>query len=138
MNYRYKRPTITEVEAPFLPIRIFNEPKQAVYPPKESVEALIDTGYDGYLIVPSKIFNDLKLNSSRIPQDEVLKAETITGDNLELITAFGHLELPDLNLIVAIEIDTTTHCSEILIGRRLLESLIIRLNGPKKELIVEI
>ena len=138
MNYKYKKPAISEVEAPFLPIKIYNEPKKAAYPPKESVEALIDTGYDGYLIIPTKIFYDLKLNSSRIPQDQVLKAETITGDNLELITAFGHLELPDLNLIFAIEIDTTTHCSEILIGRRLLENLIIRLNGPKKELRVEL
>jgi clan AA aspartic protease len=137
MNYKYKRPIISEVEAPYLPIKIYNETKKIMYPQKESVEALIDTGYDGYLIVPSKIFNDLKLNSSRIPQDEVLKAETITGDNIELITALGHCELPDMKLIFSIEIDTTTYCSEILIGRRLLESLIIKLNGPNKELNIE-
>ena len=88
-------------------------------------------------IIPSRIFSDLKLFSSRIPQDEVMKAETVTGDTIELITAFGHLELPDLNLIFSIEIDTTSYCSEILIGRRLLESLIVKLNGPEKKLIVE-
>jgi len=134
MNHKYKKPTISEVDAPFLPIKIYNETKKFVYPPNAAVDALIDTGYDGYLIIPSKIFNDLKLNSSRIPQDKVLKAETVTGDSIELITAFGHLEFPDLNLLFSIEIDSTSYCSEILIGRQLLEKLIINLNGPEKTL----
>lgn len=132
MNYRYKKPAISEVEAPFIPVKIYNETKRLVYPPNKSIDALIDTGYDGYLVIPLNIYNDLMLNSSRIPQDAVSKAETVTGDNIELITAFGHLELPDLNLVFAIEIDTLAFCSEILIGRRFLESLIIKLDGPEK------
>lgn len=72
-----------------------------------------------------------------IPQDALMKTETVTGDNIELITAFGHLELPDLNLILSIEIDTTSYCSEILIGRRLLENLIVTLNGPEKKLTIQ-
>lgn len=134
MNYKYKKPAISEVDAPFLPIKILNETKKMVYPPKNSIDALIDTGYDGYLVIPLKIFNELMLNSSRIPQDDVFKAETVTGDNVELLTAFGHIELPELGLFFPVEIDTTAFCSEILVGRRLLESLILRLDGPKKNL----
>jgi hypothetical protein len=56
---------------------------------------------------------------------------------IALTTAFGHLEVLDLNLLFPIEIDTTSYCAEILIGRRLLEQLIFQLHGPEKKLTIE-
>lgn len=137
MKISYKKPIISEIFAPFLPIKIFDETQNFSYPQNGTIDALIDTGYDGYLVIPLKIFNILNLISSEFVKDYLTRAETITGENVELQTSLGYVEIPQLDLILSIEIDTTSFCSEILIGRQLLEQLLVTLNGPQHELIVE-
>ncbi|MHA1356729.1 MAG: hypothetical protein ACTSRC_01305 [Candidatus Helarchaeota archaeon] len=42
-------------------------------------------------------------------------AEPIVGEYLELPTALGHIESPDRNLFLSLEIDPYPNCSVILI-----------------------
>ncbi|MHA1650146.1 MAG: hypothetical protein ACTSYB_08125 [Candidatus Helarchaeota archaeon] len=137
MKKSYKIPQLSEIPAPFLPIKIYDITKTLCYPQKGTINALIDTGYDGFLIVPLKIFNQLKLISSEIPTDQLSTAETIVGEHLELRTALGHVEIPELNFFLSLEIDTYPNCLEILIGRQLLEYLVVTLNGRERILITE-
>ncbi|TFF85256.1 MAG: clan AA aspartic protease [Promethearchaeota archaeon] len=137
MKFSYKKPQISEIEAPFIPIKISDMTKITYYPKDGTIDALIDTGYDGFLIVPFKIFKDLKLISSEFPEDQVPRVETITGENIELRTAIGNVEIPKLNIQFFIEIDTIPECSEILIGRQFLEKFIITLNGLDQELEIQ-
>jgi predicted aspartyl protease len=131
MKFPYKKPQVSEIYAPFLPIRVFDETKSFVYPKTGMIETLIDTGYDGFLIIPLRIFNELKLISSELVEDQSLRAESITGEYLDLQTSIA------LNLLISIEIDTAPFCSEMLIGRQLLEKIVVILNGPTHELVIE-
>ena len=137
MKFPYKKPQVSEIYAPFLPIRVFDETKSFIYPKTGMIETLIDTGYDGFLIIPLRIFDELKLISSELVEDQSVRAESITGEYLELQTSMGYVEIPALKLLISIEIDTAPFCSEMLIGRQLLEKIVVILNGPTHELVVE-
>ena len=137
MKFSYKKPKISEVEAPILPIQIFDDTRTHSYPNQATTDALIDTGYDGFIMIPIKIFDALNLISSELPQDQVSMAETIVGEHLELRTALGYVEIPKLKISLSLEIDTYSNCAEILLGRQFLEYLVITLDGQQKELIIE-
>nr|MDO8082677.1 hypothetical protein [Candidatus Freyarchaeota archaeon] len=93
---------------------------------------MIDTGFDGYLITPIDIFNELKLDDYEIPPELIETTETFTGERLKLRTSLAIAEIPGL-FQKQIEIDTHKNCQEPLLGRLFLKNLITTLDGPKRK-----
>ena len=136
-TWNYVTPPISNVPAPYIEIVIKNLERSRRYPKKGILTAMVDTGYDGYLITPHHIFHELKLESFEIPPDLIEVTETFTGERLEIRTSLGIIEVPDL-LEKQIEIDTHENCTEPLLGRLFLENILTTLDGPNHKTRVSI
>ncbi len=98
--------------------------------------ALIDTGYDGTVLISYEIFTELKLMAFKIPNDLTPTAEFISGDKVAIKSAEGTLHVVDLDLEFVLNIDAMSEIHEILIGRQILEEIYLSLEGPEKELLI--
>ncbi len=135
MEYDYEKTLFSEVFAPKIPKLIV---KNLLGSKKKSLNVLIDTGYDGFLVIPEKIYEDLNLDTFEIIEDEVPYVETFSGEKFLLRTANTLIEIDELLDETIIEVDTTPYCREPLIGRQLLELFITVLNGHEKRLTLEL
>ncbi|MHA1210273.1 MAG: hypothetical protein ACTSRF_13775 [Candidatus Freyarchaeota archaeon] len=75
-TWRYATPPVSEVPAPYIEITVYNLERSMRYPSKGTLNAMVDTGFDGYLIVPTNVFHELKLDSFEIPPDLIETTET--------------------------------------------------------------
>ena len=130
LEFPYKRTPRSEIKAPYLSLRI----KNLLGNKERVVETLIDTGYDGFVVIPLEIYEELNMESFEVVEDELPQVETVTGERIFLRTANGVIEIPGILEESVIEIDTYSRCKEALMGRQLLEFLIIKLNGIEKRL----
>ncbi len=133
-SFKYKKPPISDVLAPYLDISISDPFETSVI----DASGLVDTGYDGELLIPSDLYETLKLEEFEFNQDSVVIAETASGEKLELLSASGAIKVKGLELAIIITIDTHDFCQEILIGRKFLESFNIILYGKKKNIDLEL
>ncbi len=131
VEYNYEKTVFSEILAPKIPNLIV---KNLLGTKQKSVSVLIDTGYDGFLVIPEEIYEDLGLDTFEVVEDEIPIVETITGEKITLRTAHSLLEIKELLAETIVEVDTTPHCTEPLIGRQFLELFIAVLNGPDKKL----
>lgn len=134
LEYNYEKTVFSDILAPKIPDLIV---KNLLGSKQKSISVLIDTGYDGFLVIPEEIYEDLELSTFEVVEDEIPIVETITGEKITLRTAHSLLEIDKLLPETIIEVDTTPHCTEPLIGRQLLELFIAMLNGPRKKLNLE-
>lgn len=134
-TWRYATPTVSEVPAPYIKIAVYNLERSSRYPSKGTLNAMVDTGFDGYLIIPTNVFHELKLDSFEIPPDLIETTETFSGERLRLRTALGIVEIPGI-LEKQVEVDAHERCHEPLVGRRLLENLVTILDGPKRKITI--
>ena len=134
VEYKYEKTVFSDVLAPKIPNLIV---KNLLGSKQKSVSVLIDTGYDGFLVIPEEIYEDLELDTFEVVEDEIPIVETITGEKITLRTAHSLLEIKELLTETIIEVDTTPHCTEPLIGRQFLELFVAVLNGPDKKLNLE-
>ena len=134
LEYDYEKTVFSDILAPKIPDLIV---KNLLGSKQKSINALIDTGYDGFLVIPEKIYEDLELSTFEVVEDEIPIVETITGEKISLRTAHSLLEIKELLTETIVEVDTTPYCTEPLIGRQFLELFIVLLNGPDKKLKLE-
>ena len=134
VEYIYEKTVFSDVLAPKIPNLIV---KNLLGSKQKSVSVLIDTGYDGFLVIPEEIYEDLELDTFEVVEDEIPIVETITGEKITLRTAHSLLEIKELLAETIIEVDTTPYCTEPLIGRQFLELFVAVLNGPDKKLNLE-
>ena len=134
VEYGYEKTVFSDVLAPKIPNLIV---KNLLGSKQKSVSVLVDTGYDGFLLIPEKIYEDLALDTFEVVEDEIPIVETITGEKITLRTAHSLLDIEELLADTIIEVDTTPHCTESLIGRQFLEFFVAVLNGPDKILKLE-
>ncbi|MHA1652337.1 MAG: clan AA aspartic protease [Candidatus Helarchaeota archaeon] len=133
LTFDYKIPVYSEIPAPYL-IIILSDPLNI----KEiELSALIDTGYDGELLIPPDIYDKLNLKAFEFSNDVVSIAETASGEHLELQSASGSIKIKGHDLITIITIDTHIRCKEVIIGRKFLESYNTLLKGPNKQVQLE-
>lgn len=133
LQYSYRKPLISEISAPYIPL-IISDPLE-----NTTIEefGLIDTGFDGELLIPLEIYNKLNLKAFEYGIDVVSIAETASGEQLRLITASAAVKIKGDEITSIITIDSHLNCKEILIGRKFLQSYHLALNGPEEELQIE-
>ncbi len=96
--------------------------------------AMIDTGYDGEIVVPVKLYDDLNLSAFEYSENLFAKAETITGEKFVLRTASGSVTVKGIDVSIVTTIDTHRSLTETLIGRKFLESFDVLLKGKDKKI----
>ncbi len=117
VGYIYEKTVFSDILAPKIPNLIV---KNLLGSKQKSVNVLLDTGYDGFLVIPEEIYEDLGLDTFEVVEDEIPIVETITGEKITLRTAYSLLEIKELLAETIIEVDTTPYCTEPLIGRQFL------------------
>ena len=108
VEYNYEKTVFSEILAPKIPDLII---KNLLGTKQTSVSVLIDTGYDGFLVIPEEIYEDLGLDTFEVVEDEIPIVETITGEKITLRTAHSLLEIKELLAETIVEVDTTPHCT---------------------------
>lgn len=99
---------------------------------------LLDTGFSGGIILPIKIYNQLKLQNWENP--EPLEFELTDGKVLEMLEADGYIFVPKLKKQFDIKFyrsaDETQDGCEIVLGINFINNFRLLLDGPSKTLSV--
>jgi predicted aspartyl protease len=114
-------------------LRIFNPVVGIAFPRTGSLEVTIDTGFDGVILVPERVYKDLQLFRLEKPVSEWSTAETLTGEELALPSSSAIVELPDLDFRAQASVETFSGNIEYLIGMGLLEQFVTIIDGRKRE-----
>jgi len=130
LTFKYRTPANSEVQAPYLRIAL-SDPLEL-----NSIElaALVDTGFDGEVLIPKDIYDRLNLKAFEFSSGVVSIAETAAGEHLELLSASGSIKISGHDVISIITIDSHEKCKEVIVGRQFLESYHTLLKGPEKKL----
>ena len=82
-----------------IPIKLSNPFLETEYPFDGLVMAVLDTGFTGFLLVPSHVFNSLKLDELR---PRVTTGQLADGTSIKLSGAYGILQIPELQFQVVL------------------------------------
>jgi clan AA aspartic protease len=98
---------------PFLRIAFENHFFGKRYPAEGAVLAVVDTGYEGFVAVPTRVFEALSLDRLSPKRRSVR-----TADGRELVSTLSvsSVILPDQSTALDGEIETMAGLSEILVG----------------------
>jgi clan AA aspartic protease len=96
---------------------------------KEQIETILDTGFNGELMLPKKTIENLNLEWCGKEDYLVASGEMITTDVYK-----GYLNWFDKRCAVEV---MATSAEQGLLGMQLLSSCIISINVPEKELFIE-
>jgi len=102
---------------PVVRLRVRNIPFKAEYPSNGSIEAIVDTGYEGFLAVPVSVFRAVHLDETVTRQATV---EVADGRRLQSKVAYGTVELVGVKGEFDGPVETLAGLAEVLIGVRLL------------------
>ncbi|MHA1972578.1 MAG: clan AA aspartic protease [Candidatus Hodarchaeales archaeon] len=134
VQFDYETTGYSDIFAPKIPSLIV---KNLLATKSKKISVLIDTGFDGFLVIPEELFEELELYSFEVVEDEIPVVETFSGETFTLRTANAIIEINNLLNDTIIEVDTTPYCKEPLIGRQLLEIFKTTLDGPSQILVLE-
>ncbi len=114
---------------PVLGIRVANPLLEVMYPQKGELEATLDTGYEGFLLVPYVLFERLRLGELK-PVRRVL----LTADHrgIETVGAYGTVVCPAVNHSIDGLIETNAEMEEVLVGMKGIDGLLAAVNTCKK------
>ena len=130
--FPYRKPEHSEVLAPCLKIKL-GDP---FFHKSVDILALLDTGYDGYMLIPQAVFESLDLFSYQYP-DSSSVGEFITGEKIKLLSAEAAVKISGIDYDFIIAVDSLMECNETLIGLEFLSSLVTILDGPAGNLRIE-
>ena len=103
---------------PVVEVVLSNPLLSARFPDSGSVLAVVDTGYEGFAIVPRDVFERLRLNELSQQKRNLI---TPTGRLVESTGSYGRIVIPGLKAFRDGFIETTDGVDEIVLGTEFLE-----------------
>lgn len=119
-NYRYMAPTMK------LKLKNLITGKEIIF------NGIIDTGFDGELLLPWETYEKLELFKCEIPKKYWSIGVSVTGEEVSLRGSYVKVEINNGLTGIAIT-ETYIRNERSLIGRGLLEKYVSKLDGPNKE-----
>lgn len=122
---------------PVIPISIRNPLLEQIYPESKdgTILAVLDTGYSGFLYVPTHIFRKLGFHKLK---NKSVSATLADGSTLKLTASYGSICIPSLqNLTVEGMVETSKNAEEILIGMGGIRNLLLELDCCRETLNAE-
>lgn len=110
---------------PVLRISVQNPFSGAVYPEVGSVQAVVGTGYDGFLAVPPRIYRGLQLDSAHESERSVLTGD---GRRVESKSSFASVRVAGTGKSYDSPVETLPGVEEALLGTSLLSRLRVTMN----------
>lgn len=118
--------------APIIEVVFLTPDEKLSFPHIGTIPLLVDSGYDGYVLIPDKVFNwSLNLNLYLAPVKAYV--EHPTGIKEPLKVSRGIVQIPKAKLKILTFLETYENCEETLAGRRFLNQYKILLNGPEEK-----
>jgi len=103
--------------SPVVGMRIRNLPLGAAYPSSGSVQAIVDTGYEGFVLVPRHVFEALSLGDLVVRERKI---EVADGRMVKSMVAYGTVELLGSASEIDGPVETMDGVAEVLVGVDLL------------------
>lgn len=119
-------------QAVVVPLRIRNPFAGAVYPEAGEVEAVLDTGYAGFVFVPEKVFRGLGMRN-----DKTARGVLADGSELELHGAYGSVEFGSQGVTADGLVQTSPGASEVLLGIDGIRGLSLWIDSCTKSVLLE-
>lgn len=121
-------------ESLLIPVRLSNPFLDTYYPSDGLVMAVLDTGFTGFMVVPHRVFEALRLHELKSVQTTGQLAD---GTSIQLHGAYGILRIPEIRLEDEGLIETNPNIREIILGMRGMRRLRITIDGCRKFLGIE-
>ncbi len=115
-------------------VRVRNTLLGESYPKNGGVMAVLDTGYSGFLFLPTKIFQALRFNELEARKSIAWLAN---GMKIEMKSAYGSVDIAGLDTALDGLVQTSEGASEILIGMDGIKRLLVQLDCCNRKLYVE-
>ncbi len=98
----------------------------------EELIMMVDTGFEGDLLIPYRMYRELGFLKREHPISEFPFIETATGMSAKIRSAPAKLCIG--TIAVDIDVWTMPECGEVLLGLDVLNRLLLKLNGPERTL----
>jgi clan AA aspartic protease len=96
----------------------------------EDLTFIVDTGFEGNILIPSKLYKKMGFHKYENPASEFPILETVAGMVIKIRSAPAKLCIE--NLEMTIDVWTMPDCNELLLGLDVLNKLLLKLNGPER------
>jgi len=92
---------------------------------------LIDTGYDGDILIPITDFEENGFNKVLTLETDQWKAESVSGEEIRLISSFSEMKINGSKVETLVE--SFIGNNSLLVGRGILVQLITTIDGKEKQ-----
>ncbi|AKG91092.1 clan AA aspartic protease, AF_0612 family [Geoglobus ahangari] len=110
---------------PLIEIRIENPLLSTSFPEDGSVLALIDTGFEGFAIVPEEVFRNARFSELKLIERNLLMPDKRL---IKSVGAFGRIIVTSLNTYRDGFIETSENVEEVVLGAEFLRGFRITLD----------
>ena len=100
--------------------------------PAQWLDALIDTGFDGGLLIPPDHYRNAGLAATELPVEDWDIAESITGGTTLLQAAIAEVKIQGLEKAIELRIETFQGNTAILLGLNGIKTLFLCFDGPNQ------
>ena len=120
------------VKIPVLPLEISNDNL------REEYNFLIDTGFDGYLLIPYLTYKKFNLHQFELPPDLWSYGETISGELKPLRCSRALVKNLKIGFAQIVEIETFEQNDQYIVGLGFLKRFQALLSGDKEQLCISL
>ncbi|MHA1799153.1 MAG: hypothetical protein ACTSVY_11980 [Candidatus Helarchaeota archaeon] len=131
--FKYKQTENARLLIPILTLKIINPFKDDE---TDWMDAIVDTGYDGGLLVPLKTYMEAELNKIELPIDYWDVGESISGEITLLQAALALVKIKGMKKLIELKIETFNKNQEVIIGLNGIRNILLCLDGQKNELYI--